>query len=364
MQIPSCNSEDNRILVNAHVENGRWQCDLSVCSGASTRFPGQQLSTVFRILIMPLFRRTGYMNVHRRVVPGSLTVLIGSSFDSCALVHRCCIVAYRPRRKKGRIKRDVEKRHSVIGEQKIVEDVLHFESGCDKMILSTPVVTNCLSHGRAPSLLQPAMVARLPSPSYGLMRWQTNQRREPGLGDPMVTNLDAGHVRTKGRIVSWIHRSPTHTKRESSNDKFHCQWHERVVFCFGLLTCIMITRLIIFPMTHISLRNETRLTKTPSFTYPPFRFFSFVPALNKQTQRHRDGLTHNTHDRSTPFSCWLTKASWLIRSRSRQNHHYCPEGCIGGSIPPESHRFSSKFPSNLGPFLLSQLTDLLSSPNR
>ena len=97
----------------------------------------------------------------------------------------------------------------------------------------------------------------------------------------------ASHSGAKERFCSRIQRSPTRTQRESSNAKFHYQWHERVVFCFGLLTCIMLTRLIIFPMTHISLNNEARLIETFSLLYLPFP--SLFPALNKQTYAFETG---------------------------------------------------------------------------
>ena len=102
--------------------------------------------------------------MHQRVVPGSLTVLFKSSVDYRTLVCGCRIAIYRPRRKKGRIKCDAEKRHSVVGEQKIEKkagDVLRFDSNGDKNILSTPSVTNGLLSTRDPSLPDSATIAQL-----------------------------------------------------------------------------------------------------------------------------------------------------------------------------------------------------------
>ena len=289
------------------------------------------------------------MNVHRRVVPWSITVLIGSSVDNRALVHRCCIAAYRPRRKKGRIKCDVEKRHSSIGAQKIVErigDVLHFESDGDKMILSTPSFTKCLPDGRAPLPLHSAMVAQLPRLSIGSMQRRSKQRREHDFNDPMVTNWRAAG--TKGRTGSWIHRSPTLIQRESPNAKSYGPWHERIVFIgFGLLTCMMFTRLTIISQ-HSSL-SVTKLVLSRHFRLFTVHFdsllFSF-PAPNKQNQRYRVGQSYPTsqqlHERMPRLSRSPTlfqKLPAQIRPRSKPNLHLCPERRIGGSIPPSTHHF-------------------------
>ena len=101
--------------------------------------------------------------------------------------------------------------------------------------------------------------------------------RRAGFHDLSVIIGVAPYSGAKERSGSWIQRSPTRTQRESPNAKFLCQWHERVVLCVGLLKCITPTRLTINPTTYISRCNETRLIKTSSFTYPPFRFLSFFP---------------------------------------------------------------------------------------
>ena len=108
-------------------------------------------------------------------------------------------------------------------------------------------------------------------------------------------------------------------------------------------------------MTHISLGNETCLIKTFSLIYLLFPFL-FSPAQNKQNPNAIETGQRTTPTVDQPILTLAHKSfpGW-IHPRSKPNH-YCPEGCIGGSIPPKSRRFSSKFPSNLGPFLLSQLT--------
>ena len=105
-QIPSFYAEDNR---TAHVENGRWQCDLSFaihrlssCFGASTCFPGSQPCPAGSPPIPHLSRRTGHdsMNEQQRVVPVSLTVLFDSFIDYRTLGCFRRAATYRLRRNK------------------------------------------------------------------------------------------------------------------------------------------------------------------------------------------------------------------------------------------------------------------------
>ena len=241
-----------------------------------------------------------------------MTVCFDSSIDYHTLVYCYRISVYRPRRKRGRIKCEVEKRHSVVGEQKIDEragDVLRFGFYGDKNSLSTPNVTNCLLSTRNPppphSTFMQAKRLRLTTAdtpqlsSTVVIPEGRNESRSSLI--PYVGELDAAAASqsarrtqrhddlatmsntrcqgTTGRYGSWIQRSPTHTQRESSNAKFHCQWHERVVvFCFGVLTCAMFTLLITKPTTHISLGNKTHFIEEFLLFYHPFRFSFSFPA--------------------------------------------------------------------------------------
>ena len=371
-QILGFNAEDKRISINAYAKNGRWQCNfpyafhrLYSCSGASTRFPGSKPAG---FPLMPhLFRRTGHdsMNEQQRVVPVSMTVLFDSSIDYRTLV--CCrrIAAYRPRRKKGRIKCDAEKRHSVVGAQKIDEkagDFLLFDSDGDKNTLSTPSVTKGLHSTRDSLLPHSATVDQRPFFDKSDAAAAGQPERRTRCHDTLVTTSNASYLGTMGRYGSRILRSPTRTQRESPNAKFLCQWHERVVFCFGRFIRITLLQPSINPMTYLSPGDEAALFMTFSIIYLPFLSLSF-PARNKQnpTPSRRANAQHPPP--INPFSRWLIKLPRLDPFKVMPNH-YCPEGCIGGSIPPESRRFSSKFPSKRGLFLLSQLIDLLSSSNR
>ena len=253
-QTPGFVAKNNRFSPFAHVNNGRWQCDHSY----------------------------GSILMHQRVDPESLTFLFGSSIDFCAFVCCCRIAVYRPRRKKGRIKCDGEKRHSIIGEQKIDKkagDVLRCDSDGDKNILSTPSVTNGLLSTRDPPLLDSATIAQLSlldEPNAAAA--SQSKRRTPG-HDSLVTISNKRCQGTTGRHGPWIQRSPSHTQRESSNAKFHCQWHERVVFCFGLLTRVMLIRLTTKFTTLISpflLVMKLAYRVIFIFIYRPFRF-SFLP---------------------------------------------------------------------------------------
>ena len=304
------------------------------------------------------------MDVYQRVVPVSLTVLFDSSIDYCTLVCRCCIAIYRPRRKKGRIKCDVEKRYFVIGEQKVDEnagDVPHFDPDGDKNTLSTPNITNGLLPTRDPlphSVTIP-FLDKLNVAVAGQSEHRTTSH------DALLTNSNASYLGTMGRHGSWIQRSPTHTQRESSNAKFYRQWHERVVvFCFGLLTRTMLTRLTIKFTTLISLGNETCLSRY-------FRLFTghfhslFFPAQNKQTQQHqpdsqgqqlreswskttiarKDAQTITVNDvvsksflprslpiRATSLSCQRWKDSPLVRSH--HDHHSFRKSTLSSRSKP------------------------------
>ena len=217
------------------------------------------------------------MNVYQRVIPASSTVHFDSFIDYCALVYGCCFAIYRPRRKKGRIKCDVEKRHFNIGEQKVDEnagDVPHFDPEGDKNTLSTPNVTNGLLHTRDP-LPHSATIhfLELDAAAAGQLKRRTRCHATSG------TISNALYLGATGRYGSRIQRSLTHTQRESSNAKFHCQRHERVVvFCFGVLTCAMFTLLITKPTTHISLGNKTHFIEEFLLFYHPFRFSFSFPA--------------------------------------------------------------------------------------
>ena len=234
------------------------------------------------------------MNVYQRVIPASSTVHFDLFIDYCALVYGCCFAIYRPRRKKGRIKCDVEKRHFNIGEQKVDEnagDVPHFDPEGDKNTLSTPNVTNGLLHTRDP-LPHSATIhfLELDAAAAGQLKRRTRCHATSG------TISNALYLGATGRYGSRIQRSLTHTQRESSNAKFHCQRHERVVvFCFGLLTCMMFSRLIISPTTFISPNNGTRFIKTFSLIYCPFRF-SFPPCPKQANQRYRVGQSQQSHE--------------------------------------------------------------------
>ena len=277
-------TKDNRFSLFAHVNNGRWQCHHSY----------------------------GFIILHQRVFPASLTFRFDSSIDYRTLVYCYRISVYRPRRKRGRIKCEVEKRHSLVGEQKIDEragDVLRFGFYGDKNSLSTLNVTNCLLSTRNPppphSTFMQAKRLRLTTAdtpqlsSTVVIPEGRNESRSSLI--PYVGELDAAAASqsarrtqrhddlatmsntrcqgTTGRYGSWIQRSPTHNQRESSNAKFHCQWHERVVvFCFGVLTCAMFTLLITKPTTHISLGNKTHSIEEFLLFYHPFRFSFSFPA--------------------------------------------------------------------------------------
>ena len=267
------------------------------------------------------------MYVYQRIVSDLFTILIDLLIDGRALVCCCRIAIYRPRRKKGRIKCDAEKRHSVVGAQKIDEkagDVLRFDFYGDKNTSSIPSVANCLlsSHNPPPPhsafmqakrlKLTTADTPQLSStvvvpegrnesrtliPSLGKLdaAAASQSERRTHRHDALVTILNVSSG-TTGRLGSWIQRSLTHTQRESPNAKFHCQWHERVVvFCFGLLPCMMFSRLIISTMTFISPNNETRFIETFSLTYRPFRF-SFLPCPKQANQRYRVGQSQQSHE--------------------------------------------------------------------
>ena len=247
-------TEDDRISHNAHVEIGRWQCD----------------------------HLYGSIIVHKRVVTERSIVLSVSPTIRRTLVSRCRIAAYRPRRNKGRIKLCFKRRKSRLGEQMIDEkvgDVLYFVANGDKMDLPFPRVTNCRTYGLSLlSHLRSAMLAQLSCPddldaaAAGQSECGARSR------DLRLTILNAPCFRTKGRAGPWIHRSPTHTQRESSNAKFHCQWHERVVVYFGLLTCITLTQLTIKPTTLVSDTYETLFIETFSFYLSAISIlFSFLP---------------------------------------------------------------------------------------
>ena len=266
-QILVFNTKDDHFSYNAYVESGRWQCDHSYGS-----------------IIL------------QRVVPVSLTVLSDSFIDCRTVVCRCRVAIYRPRRKKGRIKCDAEKRHSFVGEQKIDKiagDVLRFDLDGDKNTLSTPSVTNGLRSTRDSPLPHSATVAQIPLPDESDTAVAGQSERRTLQHDTLVTTSRAPYLGTTGRFGSWINRSPTHSQRESTNAKFLCQWHERVViFCSGLFTLIMLIRLTTKLTTLISLGNETHFIETFSLIYRPFPFSFFpCPKQANPTLPRRSRLT-------------------------------------------------------------------------
>ena len=261
-QILGRNAKDDRFPLHALVEYGRWRYD---------RFRDRT-------------------KVHRRVVSVSPIVQPKMLGEKRTLVSRRRIIAYRSRRKRGRIKLCFERRKARPSEQKISEKVGHvpvhcFDQDGDKAIPSINV-TNSRVYGLL-LFFPPSARTNPPFLVDKLYAAADQSARQAGFHDLSVTIVVASHTGAKEKSGSWIPRSPTRTQRESSNAKFQYQWHERVVFCFGLLTCIMLTRLIIFPMTHISLNNEARLIETFSLLYLPFP--SLFPALNKQTYAFETG---------------------------------------------------------------------------
>ena len=293
--------------------------------------------------------------VQRRVVTVSPFVQPKLLGEKRTLVPRRRNTAYRLRRNRGRIKLFSRRKKKRSSEQKINEKVGHvlvryYDQNGDKTIPSTSV-SNFRSLG--------VSILPFPHPTSLKLLSLIDERyaaadqsaRRVGFHDLSVTIIASG---AKERSGSRIQRSPMHKRRDSPNDKSLNPRHERVVFIgFVLLTCMMFTRLTINPTALISLGNETHFIEVFPFTHLPFRFSFSLPARNKQIRR--DGQCQCVQN-DAQTSRWFTIASWLIRSRSRLNHHHCPEGCISGSIPPSLLVFSSKFPSNCGPFLLSQLT--------
>ena len=321
--------------------------------------------------------------MHQRVVPGSLTVLFKSSVDYRTLVCGCRIAIYRPRRKKGRIKCDAEKRHSVVGEQKIEKkagDVLRFDSNGDKNILSTPSVTNGLLSTRDPLLPDSATITQLSllDEPDAAAAGQSDGRTSGH--DSLVTISFTRCQGTTGRHGSWIQRSPSHTQRESSNAKFYCQWQERVVvICFGLLACMIFTQLITKPTTlgqppasHrqatgklISHVYETHFIETFSFYLPAISILFPSLPLNKQinviesvkaNNRTKVGQSQQLHER-TPRPHVVTD-SFPPRPRPvRTTSSSLPkmERSSGGSIPPTTIVFCGESISIFETFLVSFL---------
>ena len=161
--------------------------------------------------------------------------------------------------------------------------------------------------------------------------------RRVGFHDHSVTIVVASHIGAKERLCSWIPRSPTRTKRESSNAKFHGPWHERVIVIgFGLLTCMMFTRLIFNPTTAVSTGNKTALSRL--FLYLPANstFFSLLPR-NKQKPDAIETGQRIIPRSINPFSRWLTKASrpdpFKIKAKS-------------SSLPGRMHRWFDPTPTS------------------
>ena len=321
-------TKDDRFPTFAHVNNGRWQCHHS----------------------------HGSTILHQDVIPRSLTVSSESSIDYRTLVYCCRIATYRPRRKKGRIKRDAEKRHFITGEQKIDEkagDVLRSDSYGDKNDLSTPSVTDRLLSTRNPPPPYSATVARVSLRDKLDAAAGSKSERKTQCHDTLATTLISRCWGTTGRNGPWIQRSPTHTQRESSNDKFHCQWLERVVFfCFGLLTLTFLIRLTSKLTTLISLGNDTRIETF--FSHLPailFSLFFSLPQTSKSNvtqvvkadNRTKVGQSQQLRERTPRLGYNVVSKSFLSRSlpiRATSFPLLEMERSSVGSIPPMTITFS------------------------
>ena len=103
--------------------------------------------------------------------------------------------------------------------------------------------------------------------------------------------------------------------------------------------------------------------KHPRLLTCHFDSFFSLPETSK-TQRHRDGPTHNNHRWSTHSHVGSWKLPRLDPFKVKAKSSSLPGRMHWWFDSTKTSSFSSKFPSNFGPFLLLQLTDLLSSPNR
>ena len=118
----------------------------------------------------------GSITMHGRVVPGLTT--FNFIVEKHTSIKRQCIAAYRPRRKRGRIKTQFEWRKPGVGKQKSVE----VEFTDEKMTLPTPVsnqlpqASDHQAHGVFPSSpLRTATIFPLLS-HRDSRRWRTNRR--------------------------------------------------------------------------------------------------------------------------------------------------------------------------------------------
>ena len=335
------NAKDDRFPLHALIEYGRWRHDCS----------------------------RGRTMMQRRFVTVSPIVQPKSPGEKRTLVSRCRIIAYRPRRNRGRIKPRFNRRKTRPSEQKISEKVGHVLVHCfdhgDKTIPSTNV-----ANSRACGLLlfffprlartnPPFLVDKLYAAADQSARWA-------GFHDLSATIGVASHTGAKERHGPRIQRSPTRTQRESPNAKFLCQWHERVVLmCIGLFNMYNVYPTNPYSHALNSPANKTCFDDELRLNHWPFRFFLSFPAQNKQNPNAIETGQRTTPTVDLPMShVGARKLPGRIHSRSKAK---------SSSLPGRMHRwfdstitsfFPSKFPSYSGPFLWSQLTDLLSSPNR